>query len=635
MSYSEVFGGATLYPSQQTYLALSFAADISLAWPVEQQIAGNDIVADIMDLNATALSLNVDMPDARQASNGVQSVFVNVGANTFTLRTNLGGTIISVAAGEAWVAYLTDNSTQAGTWKTFQLGATVSVANASALAGAGIKAVSTTLNQKIDSVVEASVPFTVVDSDRAKCLISTSGSGVCNLPSPASVGADWFFMLRNQGSGDVTVTPPSGTIDGAATLSFSTGESAFIFTDGTNFFTVGMGGSSTSTFDYISIAIPGSGDFTLSGANLNRIAYRFTGTLTGARKIVVPNTVQEYWVDNSTSGAFALTIGTAAGVSPQVPQGEKAILYSDGTDVINATTSSVTFPIAINQGGTGATTAGGALVNLGAIADTLTLTAAAGLTGGGDLSSNRSFAIGGVTNGGIAINAASIQLDIDDLLAATPVLADEAAFDDSGTSRKATFTVLNSIFIHDNLAGFDADDHVAHSGVDIIAGAGMTGGGNITVSRTLNVIAGDGISVAADAVNLDISGLTAMAVVPVGTDGFLIDDAGTMKRVSYNEIAIPVNTDADTHTFASTDLGTLRVYSGATSTHAWTVNTGLGLIGQAILIANNGGSDGPTITAGTATVESSSGNFVVAQEGVVILIQVASNVWKVSGDLVA
>jgi hypothetical protein len=40
-------------------------------------------------------------------------------------------------------------------------------------------------------------------------------------------------------------------------------------------------------------------------------------------------------------------------------------LYSDGTNVLDADTAGVSYPIAVNQGGTGATTAGSALINLG------------------------------------------------------------------------------------------------------------------------------------------------------------------------------------------------------------------------------------------------------------------------------
>jgi hypothetical protein len=48
-----------------------------------------------------------------------------------------------------------------------------------------------------------------------------------------------------------------------------------------------------------------------------------------------------------------------------VPQNSRAILYCDGTNVVNASTASIPTPISIALGGTGATTAGGALINLG------------------------------------------------------------------------------------------------------------------------------------------------------------------------------------------------------------------------------------------------------------------------------
>ena len=352
MSYTDVFGGELLFPSITSYIAITTAIDVTLNWPREQQIGGVNVVADFMDINATAGGLNIDMPSASNTSTGNKVTFNNVGANSFTVRDSVGGTIQSVAPGEQWVLVLTDNTTAAGLWSTFQLGASVSVASASALAGAGIKAISTTLNQQIDSDIEAATPFTVVDGDRAKCLIYTAGAGTANLPSPGAVANDWFFMLRNSGSGTLNVVPPSGQIDGGASINLAPNDSTFIFTDGTDFFTIGFTTGSTVGFDYVSIAIPGSGDFVLSGANLDRISYNFTGVLTGNRKIVVPNTVQQYWVDNQTTGAFTLTVGTAAGASPTVTQGERIILYSDATDVLNATTATtVSFPISVGQGG--------------------------------------------------------------------------------------------------------------------------------------------------------------------------------------------------------------------------------------------------------------------------------------------
>ncbi len=391
MSYSEVFGGAVLYPAGQSYLTISFSSDITLAWPVEQQVGG-DVVSDILDLDATATSLNVNLPDARQVSKGVQSVFVNIGSNTFTVQDAAGGVIISVSPGAAWVAYLTDNTTLGGTWRTFQLGATVSVSDASALAGLGLKAISTTLNQTMSSRTTGTTPLSILESDRAGVIVYTGGVGVANLPAPGTVGSDWFFMIRNSGSGDLVITPPSGTIDGSSTLTLGTNESSIIFTDGTNFFTIGFGQSNASIFDFISIAIPGSGDFTLSGVQLDRVSYRFTGVITGNRKIVVPSSIQQYWVDNSTTGGFEFSVATVSQVTPVIILEEnRAILYCDGTTVLNANSTTVVFPIVVSQGGTGATTAAAARLNLGVVPTTRDFVAGIGLTGGGDLSSDRTF----------------------------------------------------------------------------------------------------------------------------------------------------------------------------------------------------------------------------------------------------
>ena len=63
----------------------------------------------------------------------------------------------------------------------------------------------------------------------------------------------------------------------------------------------------------------------------------------------------------------------------------------------------------------------------------------------------------------------------------------------------------DSAIVHDSLSGFVANEHIDHSGVDITAGAGLTGGGDITASRTLNVVGGDGITANANDVAVDSS----------------------------------------------------------------------------------------------------------------------------------
>ncbi len=64
-------------------------------------------------------------------------------------------------------------------------------------------------------------------------------------------------------------------------------------------------------------------------------------------------------------------------------------------------------------------------------------------------------------------------------------------------------TTDGDIDIH-NLSGYVANEHIDHSGVSIIAGTGLTGGGTIAASRTVNVGAGTGITVNADDVAVNM-----------------------------------------------------------------------------------------------------------------------------------
>lgn len=363
-TYTDVFGGANIYPAEVSYSAQALTASITLVWPAE--VAESDLLATrIMDISASGAGLHITMPDARQASNGETVLFNNIGSHAIVVRDNAGVQVVSVGAGEAWQIYLTSNATAAGTWEAFQYGAGVSQANASALAGTGIVAVGTLLSQSVP-VTTFSVSYTAGTSDRAKALVWTGTSGTLTLPAPGSVGNNWFVYVRNGGSGALTVDPAdASTIDGAATKSFQPTESAIVTTDGTSYYTIGFGQSAAFVFDYTSIDISGTGTYTLSGTELNRIVYKFTGTLTGDRSVVVPATVQQYWVDNSTSGAYTVTIKTSAGSGPTISSGQRAIFYCDGTNVVDADTSTLSTPIAIAQGGTGATSASGARISLG------------------------------------------------------------------------------------------------------------------------------------------------------------------------------------------------------------------------------------------------------------------------------
>lgn len=364
MSYTDVFGGANIYPSEISYSAITLTADVTLSWP-EETSASENLATRIMDISSSVVSLSVILPSALKASTGQTILFNNRGAETLLVKDSLGVQIVSLASGSLWQVYLTSNATAAGLWVALQYGAATASANASSLAGTGIVAVGTLLSQSVP-VTSFSIDYTAGTNDRAKMYVWTGAGGTLTLPSAPTVGDNWFMYLRNAGSGAVTVDPSgTPTIDGLSTLAFQPNESAIIATDGANYFTIGFGQSATFAFDYTSIAVAGTGNYTLAGSELNRIAYNFTGALTGNRVIIVPATVQQYWITNATSGAYTFTVKTSAGTGVVITSGQRGIYYCNGTDVVDADTSTVSTPIAIVDGGTGAITAGAALINLG------------------------------------------------------------------------------------------------------------------------------------------------------------------------------------------------------------------------------------------------------------------------------
>lgn len=365
MPYVDVFTSSNVYPSEISYSALALSADVTLFWP-EETAENSDLATRIIDVTSTTAGYSIIMPDARKSGTGNTILFNNRGANTFTVKDAAGVQIGTIASGTLWQVYLTNNATEAGAWVLLQYGAATSTANASALAGTGIIAVGTLLSQSVP-VTSFNSNYTAGATDRAKMYNWTStGGGTLTLPDPTVVGNNWFMYLRNSGDGAVVATPPGvTTIDNDSSLSFQPGESAIIASDGANFYTIGFGQSATFAFDYTVIDVSGTGNYTLTGTELNRVVYKFSGILTGDRVVIVPDTVQQYWVNNATTGAYTLTISTLAGAGVQVQQGERAIFYCDGVDVVDADTASASYPILVSQGGTGSTTAGGALINLG------------------------------------------------------------------------------------------------------------------------------------------------------------------------------------------------------------------------------------------------------------------------------
>lgn len=411
MSFTQVFGGTTLYPSSVSYLALALTADTALEWPLESNTT-TPVAASIIDVSPSG-AFAVTMPDATLTGVGQTVLFNNLGPSTITIKDASGGTLLSIAAGAQWEVYLVDNSTAAGTWRTFQLGATTAQAQASSLAGFGLIATGSTLSVA-ETVTTFNSNFTLPAGARGAAYVWTGALGTVSLIAASTLGNNWFADIRNGGTGNLTIDPASSElINGAATLVLSPGDSCRVVTDGSAWYTFGLGRSATFAFDYTSISLTGqSSPYTLSGSELNRVAYKFTGTLTANMEIVVPSTTQQYWIDNSTTGgSYTLGVRTAAQTPAiNVVRNSRGIFYCDGSNVVDADTGGISTPVSIADGGTGSTTASGARVNLSAAASgansditslsglTTALAPAYGGTGVTTVPSNGQVLIGNGTN---------------------------------------------------------------------------------------------------------------------------------------------------------------------------------------------------------------------------------------------
>lgn len=86
------------------------------------------------------------------------------------------------------------------------------------------------------------------------------------------------------------------------------------------------------------INVAGNSNVTLTAVQAGAGILVFTGALTGNISVIVPNTSAKWEISNQTTGAFTLTVKTAAGTGILVAQGKNTMLWCDGTNVLDAKT---------------------------------------------------------------------------------------------------------------------------------------------------------------------------------------------------------------------------------------------------------------------------------------------------------
>jgi len=339
MSYVSPFTGDVIQPTDVSFRAVTLSANTQLNWP-SNSTTSTDYASRIMQVTATAGSLSLYMPPADQTSVGNDALIRNIGANTFTVKDYAGtNTIVSVAAGESKYIYITANPNAQGSWGVIAFGTGTSSADAATLAGYGLVASGATLNQSHPSAAITS-GSTFADTDRAQTRVWSSGTGTATLPAAATLGNNWFTLFKNNGTGSFTISCSGAElIDGNSTKTFNPTESAFIVCTGTAYVTVGYGVSSQFAFTALTKNVTG-GAVTLTNNEAANNIQEYVGSLSSNSVVTFPAVVNLYVISNQTTdNGFSLTVTTGLGFAATIPPGQQATLICDGTNFLNANTT--------------------------------------------------------------------------------------------------------------------------------------------------------------------------------------------------------------------------------------------------------------------------------------------------------
>lgn len=342
MSYNSPFTGNVIQPTDVSYRAITLTVDTQLQWPINGN-ATEDYAARIMDVTASSAGLELWMPPANQASVGQDALIRNVGSNSFTVKDFAGsGTIITIAAGKVEYIYITENPDEQGTWGRIAFGTGTSSADAATLAGYGLIASGLTLNQS-SPVTQVATDITLTATERAGLFAWTAGAGTMTLDLASTLGNNWFTQVRNAGTGLLTIAcSGSDVFNGSNSVGLQPSDSCFIACSGSTFYSVGLGRNAQFNFSQL-VKTVDTGTYTLTSSEASNVIQKYVsvGDLSGDVTIVVPPTVQVYYIQNATSGGVSnhtITITTGSGGTAVISPNQQSTLICDSINLLNANT---------------------------------------------------------------------------------------------------------------------------------------------------------------------------------------------------------------------------------------------------------------------------------------------------------
>lgn len=465
--------------------------------------------------------------------------------------------------------------------------------------GSGVLFIGDTSNSVVVAIGGVRNPGTLT-ANQALVANATSGIDkviVANLVPTAlwanGSGGTAGDVLTSNSTGVYWKAPSAGVAGSDTQVQFNdggnlAGDSAFTFNKTTDALTVngvfqttntgaGTGGFSANTTriiignNTINTAVTSAGLIVNGTATIANSTGVYTGVVNGST-IQVGSSI----VANSTR----LVIGTAVGLQANGGIGTSGQqLYSNGTTVYWADPAGDITGVTAGNGLTGGGTSGAVTLDVGA--------------GNGITVAADSVSVDGAN--GISVDASGVNV---------------LAGNNQLISNTSGLWIDQTKIDHNSLSNYDANRHIDHTAVTITAGNGLTGGGTIAASRTIDVAAGNGISVSAD------------AVAAVGANGISVTTSGINVLAGNSGVisnASGVFVNAATFSIATSQLsGDVALGTQTSGSYVATITAGSGLTGD-----GTGEGSTPTVAVGAGNGISVSADAVAVNGGSTLTVNSA------------